>query len=754
MAQQLDSQVQPRDLPARLSRRGFLRLAARGGLGLLAANAVAAGVGIAVQAAPNQVLRGVTLAGLDVGGLRAEDVALRLEAAAREYLRQAIPVRLPDGPERWQVTPGELGAAFDIGGSVSAALAVGRSGQWFADAVTRLAALIAPRRVPAQVTLDEARVAARLEMWAPGVTAWPVDATLAVGKDGKLAVVPERLGTGLDAAGSTAAFLTRARQLSTDPVVLVRSPVAASVSGTMLKAVLKDAERLVGEPAQLRLAGRSWTVTPDLLRPALGYRRAGDALVVDLAVAPLEPVLTEVGSAVGDPGVDARVVLGPGGKFTIVPGRDGLALDRPATVAALSTALNAGQRVAEVVRRPAAPKIVAADLEGVRARAEAIASTALTVTFNEYSRVFVRSDLAPLLAFEPAPGQVPPVRIAVNRERVRALSTIVASDLNQDVRDAEFKWVNGAVTDVVTSQDGRTVDLAATDSALTSALLAQAGTVTPAVAVTAPKVASSQKAAMVMSDRLGYGRTDYSSSIPNRKWNVELSVKRLDGALIPPDGIFSFNQAVGEQTVNSGYKEAYGIALVGGTGGGPAQVKTVTSIGGGICQVSTTLFQGLFRAGLPVEERNWHLYWIPAYGQPPSGMKGLDATVDSEGKVDLKVRNSTGGWIAIEAVADGAEIRIAVYGKDPGWTVRIDDPVITNERKADPTPKIEKTYDLPPGQKVVVEHAVDGFDAAIRRRVTDAAGNVLLDTTFKSSYAPSRNVTQLGVPANEPLTNP
>ncbi len=78
---------------------------------------------------------------------------------------------------------------------------------------------------------------------------------------------------------------------------------------------------------------------------------------------------------------------------------------------------------------------------------------------------------------------------------------------------------------------------------------------------------------------------------------------------------------------------------------------------------------------------------------------------------------------------------------------------ITNERKADPKPVLEKTHDLPPGQEVVVEHAVDGFDATIHIRVTDkATGKVIRDKDFKSSYQPSRNVTQVGVPKDEPLT--
>ena len=232
---------------------------------------------------------------------------------------------------------------------------------------------------------------------------------------------------------------------------------------------------------------------------------------------------------------------------------------------------------------------------------------------------------------------------------------------------------------------------------------------------------------------------------------MELAIERLDGALIPPGAIFSFNGSVGEQTIENGYKEGYGIALVGGTPGSGGEVKTVSSIGGGICQVSTILFQVIYRAGLPIEERNWHLYWIPSYGAPPSGLQGLDATVDSASGLDFKFRNSTGGWLAIEAVADGAEMRIALYGVDPGWTVVVADPAITNERPADPTPVIEKTHDLAPGERIAIEHAVDGFDAANQVLVTDKTGKVVREATFTSNYYPSRNVTQVGVPADAPL---
>ena len=134
-------------------------------------------------------------------------------------------------------------------------------------------------------------------------------------------------------------------------------------------------------------------------------------------------------------------------------------------------------------------------------------------------------------------------------------------------------------------------------------------------------------------------------------FNVELAAQRINGVVIGPGDTFSFNDEVGEVSYRSGYKKGYGISQDGD------DVVTIPSEGGGICQVATTLFQSVFWAGYPIVERNWHLYWIPRYGQRPRGLKGLDATIDQvydqDGKllyaVDLRWRNNTEAPVLIVA---------------------------------------------------------------------------------------------------------
>ena len=144
-----------------------------------------------------------------------------------------------------------------------------------------------------------------------------------------------------------------------------------------------------------------------------------------------------------------------------------------------------------------------------------------------------------------------------------------------------------------------------------------------------------------------------------------------DGWLIPPDGVFSYAEFMGLVDEANGFVTGYGI--VADPNGG---VTTAPVIGGGICQVSTTIFQAAFWAGLPIVERWAHPYWLRGYGQAPYGMQGLDAMVNIEPDwaLDLKFKNTTGNWIALVMVADGENVHAEIRGTDPGWEIDVPEP--------------------------------------------------------------------------------
>ncbi|MER3438987.1 MAG: hypothetical protein C4346_16120 [Chloroflexota bacterium] len=244
-------------------------------------------------------------------------------------------------------------------------------------------------------------------------------------------------------------------------------------------------------------------------------------------------------------------------------------------------------------------------------------------------------------------------------------------------------------------------------------------------------------------DVLADASTYYGNSSAPRRHNVELAVHLEDGWLVPPGGQFSYVEHVGKVSQAEGFVTGFGIVASPENDG---SVTTAPVVGGGICQVSTTIFQAAFWAGLRIDERYEHPYWLQTYGEPPRGMKGLDAMVNVEDdwSLDLKFTNTTGNWIAVVVTADGERVTAQIRGTDPGWTVQVFDPVITDVIPADTRTYYTESPELPSGQELQVETAQEGFTATVHRVVTDREGKVVDDLALTSTYAPSRTTILRG----------
>ncbi|MGN6699033.1 MAG: VanW family protein [Thermomicrobiales bacterium] len=720
---------------------------------LIAAVLFLIGAAIYTPQYQGRVYRGVHVAGVDLGGLTHDEAVARLDTQAAGWLAQPLAAGTPDQARRWTIAPADLGLRLDTRAAAESALAYGRGSDPITNTITWFNALrpLGGHNIAIPTALDEAKLDTALRGWAPTVTYEPTNAVFSVGQGDSLTIVGDKNGRGIGYYATETAFLDAASRLTTRPVRVALVTVPAGVTSAMLKTVESNARTVISQPLTLTGAGQSWTLDTATLKDALGYQLLDGHIAVGLDAKKLAPFFDQISAVVDRPGANARLVPDAAGNYQIQPDKAGVALDRAATLTAIDAALTAGQHSAVATIGPKAPPIVAADLAPVKAQLDKMLATPLVVSFPGASAItFTRADIAPLIRLAETPDKPTKVTISLDPAGLSALAALLAGKLNQPVRDAVFVYEDRQAKVKVPSQEGRALQGPLTEQSLQTAILGATGTATPYIIITKPNIASDAMAGVTFPDRLGYGRTDYSASIATRAHNVELATERLNGALIPPGAVFSFNAQVGAQTVANGYQEAYGIALVS-TG----KVETVSSVAGGICQVSTTLLQGVFSAGLPILQRNTHLYWV-GYATPAPGMQGLDATVDDQSGLDFQFANNTGHWIGIETVADGENVRIAIYGTDTGWTVQIDDPVISNIKQPDPKPVYERTHDIPVGQTLYIEHAADGFDAAIHRRVTDKNGNVVqydgqpLDTTFKSSYTSSRDRYQVGIPASEP----
>lgn len=146
-------------------------------------------------------------------------------------------------------------------------------------------------------------------------------------------------------------------------------------------------------------------------------------------------------------------------------------------------------------------------------------------------------------------------------------------------------------------------------------------------------------------DVLATHTTTEESSSSDRNVNLQLACESIDGQILYPGEVFSYNEALGERTASRGYK--YGPSYAGG--------KDVLTIGGGICQVSSTLYHCTIVAGLEIIERDCHGY-APAYTP-----LGTDAMV-SWGSSDFQFRNNTGAPVQIVAKADGGTVKVTLRG--------------------------------------------------------------------------------------------
>ena len=696
----------------------------------------------------DRIYPGVRVAGVDVGGLRNVEATQRVDEALRA-IRETELVLVFNG-RKVTVPIEELQPSWETASAVSRAHQLGRSGNLWNDSLTWVRARLGREDVLVPVTFDSKPVERALAHLAEVAATPPSDAYFVADEDGKVSIVPEQQGTGIDVGVALSAVKRLLAAGRSGIIELEPVPLEPSLHRAELETVLPDVQRLLDGPVTLTVEGEPrWMVTPQDLAALLVVERRGERLEVRLERTKVERYLSEIADVVVAPASDAQVRWNDT-SFVVVPAQSGTVLDVSATVDEFLARLERGERTVPARARRADPLVTNAMAEQARAIAAAVLERGFVLTWPEGEHALRGDVLANLLAFAPRQegGRVVSLDVVLNRDTARGLLESLAPNVRREARDAVLRYIDGRVRVVTPEEDGREIDIEATLEAMDRALRAGQTTVALSLRKIAPKITAASAAQIVIRERISSGATYYGDSAPNRRHNVELAVQRVNGALVPPGEIFSFNQTVGPINLDSGYKVGYGIVATNG------RVQTVPSVGGGVCQVSTTLFHSAFWGGFPIVERNWHLYWIPLYGQPPSGLIGLDATVDTDYGLDLKFRNATNNWIAIVAWADGAWVHFEIWGTKPNWRVEVEDPVVTNVVKADPTPVFRESPDLAPGEQVVVERARDGFTVTIRRRVYEGE-RLIDDLTLRSTYQPSQNVTLVGPqPSPTPTQTP
>ncbi len=424
--------------------------------------------------------------------------------------------------------------------------------------------------------------------------------------------------------------------------------------------------------------------------------------------------------------VDARLRM-EGMEPVVSRGRFGTTVEVESLVESVRTAGLGGSPwiAAEVERVP--PSVTTPEAEATALQARTVLAAPVEIRFrkDDVGELPPRA-LARLIRFEPAGGAY---RLALDREGLtRLLQPMVKAKTRAPV-DASFRVVGDRVR-VVRARPGTKLAPANAQAAVLGAALGPGPRRAKVSLTTLPAAFSTRDAkALGIRRQLTTFTTDMGESSANRIWNVHLLGDYLDGTIIKPGQTFSYNERVGPRTIERGFRE--GQMIFGGV--------LIPSIGGGVCQTATTIFNAAFEAGLPVKNRINHSFYISHYPV------GRDATV-SWGGPDLVFKNDLDKAILIKVSYTNATFTVSFYGTKQGRKVVSS----TSEPTNYTAPKLQYAVD-PSAPAKSLRHAGGGgpgFDVNVHREVFER-GKLLREDDFFTRYVP-QNPTAIYGPGRKP----
>ncbi|MBU2603019.1 MAG: VanW family protein [Actinobacteria bacterium] len=447
-------------------------------------------------------------------------------------------------------------------------------------------------------------------------------------------------------------------------------------------------------------------------------------LSATLDTALLDEVLLEVTNTLDVAPVNAGLVI-RGDDIEIVDGKDGLVVDEDALrdgVKELLFTLSAGR--IDIAMVTEAPAIQAADTSEAVAKARTMLHGSVGLSFEDVVWALSPSEIASAMDFT-TEGEGPQSKLVpyLSHDKLAGFLETVAVAVAREPKKATWE-TNGETATLIAGSPGLALDPEKTAQELTLAALSPDSRVAKVQAVeTQPSRTTEQAKAMGIVSKLAGYTTEFGGSDGRRK-NVQRAAELINGTLLAPGEEFDFDRVVGQRTTANGFTTA--PAIIAG--------KLEDSLGGGICQVSTTLFNAVFFAGLDVTARTNHSLYISHY---PTGR---DATV-SWGGPAFRFKNDTSNWVLIKSAASWSSLTFVVYGTPVGRSVTYttgDWYGITS-----PTEKRVKTAELFEGATRVVDDGQTGRKIKVTRTVVENGTTVHSDS-FVSSYPMKPKVIEEG----------
>ncbi len=334
-------------------------------------------------------------------------------------------------------------------------------------------------------------------------------------------------------------------------------------------------------------------------------------------------------------------------------------------------------------------------------------------------------------------GYYVPLETALREQTVLAQLATIAQEVDQPAKNATYDFVTDTLTD---QQPGRALDVNASLEAIRKAVHTGRRQVQLTVNTTEPTV-TREVLEQARRHKVATFRTPILAADPGRVQNISLAVKKISGSVVEPGAIFSFNNVVGPRDAAHGWAQAKELY----------QGEFVLGYGGGICQVSSTLYNAILLGGLEVKERYHHDRPLQ-YVAP-----GRDATV-AWNLLDFRFRNNSKAPVIVNAeILEGSpkQIEVSLFSSEPPQVgqIRLEDADI---RYLPPDLVEVKDPFLPANQRVVLDEGNYGLEIRIYR-VFQQGGQERRELVSHDRYNPKAGKVKVGVgnaPGLQKLLNP
>ena len=509
---------------------------------------------------------------------------------------------------------------------------------------------------------------------------------------------------------------------------------------------------MVFDPSSSAAAAYSVGRSDGLFGALAGQIRAGGrgiqippVIVFDQRVA--YQYLTQIATRVDRPVVEASLSLN-GTDVVTQPGQVGRELKIDATLIYLGAQLQTfSDGEVPLVVQEVQPQVL--DVSGQADSARQILSQPLTLTLPNSKQgdpgpyVYAPQIVANMLGVQRTQNGV---QLALRADELRNLLTPIKQQIDRSASDAKFTFNDEThqLDLIEDSKVGRSVDMDASMKAINDALLRGEHSMNLSINETQPKIPGTATGTDLGITELIHEETSYFYGSSNERiQNITAAAAQFHGVLVAPGEVFSMGKHMGDVSLENGFAEA--LIIYGG--------RTIKGVGGGVCQVSTTLFRAVFNSGFPIVERTPHAYRVQYYEMISTGatdptLAGLDATVYFP-LVDFKFKNDSPYWILMETYVNVSAHTLTwkLYSTSDGRTVHWDTTGPTNIVPA-PPPQFEENPDLHKDEIKQVDYAANGADVTVSRTVYKD-GTVYFTDQVVTHYEPWQAVCQYSPEASK-----